>query len=546
MLRDNWSSGDRKRHRETEQGDDPRYRRVAATLSGDEVNSLNRDEVAATTAQYRFLSAGAAYESLLQVSTCGEVQHLPILGQHPSGEDIVQRHQINSLPFQPNIPYSAMLHQQQQQQQQQQQIGNRLSEAAMASVFISMQARQAQMLQGLTSGLSSHLSPLTSGLSHLSRHQVHLPIAPEPNATQVSQAQVFEALSESEILQQFQHIQQRQQGISSVASENETYMQQQQQLLPASPPVENFFTAPLVSQAEMAQALFGSSALLQHSPTQQGLFSTAAVGGSSVQQVLQLPVTSPSNVYNTPYETSQAQIIEGLLQHIQSQQELSSTATTAAAATATESYTQTQEMQVWQQNLALLAARGSALRMSSGMVDQIAPFSQDVRANTRPVAFTPPSLPTSSGITMWLPGDHYMLSEYQVTVRQHLEIFEAEQEDFESNNQGRKRQVVPGQAGIRCRHCSNLPLRNRGRGAVYFPLKLSYIYQAAQNMASIHLSDCCSQIPSDVKQKLRDLRHRRDTALGGKKYWAEAGSASGLYETEEGLRLRPGRGAAAP
>jgi hypothetical protein len=507
-MQDTWSSDGRKRHRETEHGDEPRYRRTATTLSGDEVNSFNRDDVSATTNQHRLPSAGAAYESLLQVGTCWELQHLTMRGQQSSGEETVQRHQINSLPFQPNLPYSVML--QQQQQQQQQQIGNRLSEAAVASASISMQARQAQMLQGLTSGRSSHLSPLTSGLRNLPRHRMHLQISPEPNATQASQSQVFQALSESEILQQLQRLRQRQHGISSVASETE-----QQQLPPAPPDVENFFTPPLVSQAEMSQALFGSSVLLQDIRSQQEFFSTAPAGGSSVQQQVQFPIPSRSNISITPYETSQAQF-------------------------ATESSMQHQQMQVYQQNLALLAARGSALHTFCGMVDQIAPFSQDDGANTRPITFTPPSLPTSSGITMWLPGDDYMLSDYQVTVRQHIEIFEAEREDFESKVQGRQRQVVPGQAGIRCRHCSNLPLRNRGRGAVYFPLKLSYIYQAAQNMASIHLSDSCSQIPDDAKQKLRDLRHRRDTALGGKKYWAEASSASGLYEMEEGLRLRPG------
>jgi hypothetical protein len=141
---------------------------------------------------------------------------------------------------------------------------------------------------------------------------------------------------------------------------------------------------------------------------------------------------------------------------------------------------------------------------------------------------------------MWLPDDSHQLSKYQVAVRQQLEIFEAKQEDIESNIQGRKRQVFPGQAGMRCRHCSNLPLRQRGRGAVYYPLKLSGMYQSAQNMASSHLTDSCSQIPSEVKQKLLDLRHRRDTASGGKKYWAEAGRASGLQETESGLSLRSG------
>ena len=39
-----------------------------------------------------------------------------------------------------------------------------------------------------------------------------------------------------------------------------------------------------------------------------------------------------------------------------------------------------------------------------------------------------------------------------VQVRKQLEIFEALPEDVESNTQGRKKQVVLGQVGIRCRY----------------------------------------------------------------------------------------------
>jgi hypothetical protein len=173
------------------------------------------------------------------------------------------------------------------------------------------------------------------------------------------------------------------------------------------------------------------------------------------------------------------------------------------------------------------------------MVSRPAPSIQGGRADARAAASDPPSLP-SSGIIMGLPDDKHQLSEYQIVVRLHLEIFEAKMEDVKSNIQGRKRRVFLGQAGIRCRHCSNLMLRQRGRGAVYYPVKLSGMYQAAQNMASSHLSDCCTQIPPSIKQRLRDLRHRRETASGGKEYWAKAGRAIGLYETEDGLRLFPG------
>ena len=77
------------------------------------------------------------------------------------------------------------------------------------------------------------------------------------------------------------------------------------------------------------------------------------------------------------------------------------------------------------------------------------------------------------GISLALSIDNNMLSEYQLLVRQQLEIFEAGPEDVESNTQGRKKQVVVGQVGLRCRHCAPFPLRARGRGAVYYPAKLN-------------------------------------------------------------------------
>ena len=123
-------------------------------------------------------------------------------------------------------------------------------------------------------------------------------------------------------------------------------------------------------------------------------------------------------------------------------------------------------------------------------------------------------------------------------VRQQLEVFESGPEDVESNTQGRKKSVVLGQAGIRCKWCAMLPLRARGRGAVYYPSKLSGIYQAAQNMAGSHLIGSCQHMPKNIKEELRQLRETKANASGGKSYWAESGAALGLYESEEGLRLR--------
>lgn len=167
------------------------------------------------------------------------------------------------------------------------------------------------------------------------------------------------------------------------------------------------------------------------------------------------------------------------------------------------------------------------------------------RAQPPPQAYMTAPPPRSQGTPLSLSCDDEQLSEYQMLVRKQLEVFEAQPEDVESNTQGRKKQVVLGQVGIRCRHCAGFPLRQRGRGAVYYPAKLQGVYQAAQNMASSHLCESCQCIPPLLKQELRTLRDRRDTASGGKQYWADGARAMGLIETEEGLRLRRPEGASA-
>ena len=64
-----------------------------------------------------------------------------------------------------------------------------------------------------------------------------------------------------------------------------------------------------------------------------------------------------------------------------------------------------------------------------------------------------------------------------------------------------------------------MPLRTRGRGAVYYPSTLLAVYQAAQNMASSHLCLSCQTIPPSLKKELIRLREKKDNAGGGKQYW---------------------------
>jgi len=152
--------------------------------------------------------------------------------------------------------------------------------------------------------------------------------------------------------------------------------------------------------------------------------------------------------------------------------------------------------------------------------------------------FSPATPPYSRGVPLALQCDADQLSDYQILVRQQLELFEATTADVKCNTQGRKKPVVLGQVGLRCRHCAALPLRARGRGAVYYPTKLDGIYQAAQNMAVSHLCQSCLQIPGGIKEELKKLRERRDNASGGKQYWADSCRAQLVIETENnGLRF---------
>ena len=69
---------------------------------------------------------------------------------------------------------------------------------------------------------------------------------------------------------------------------------------------------------------------------------------------------------------------------------------------------------------------------------------------------------------LYLDGDEQYLTDYQCLLRRQLEVFEAGPNDLRGSTQGRNAQIVLGQVGLRCRHCANLPLAARTKGAVYF------------------------------------------------------------------------------
>jgi hypothetical protein len=140
-------------------------------------------------------------------------------------------------------------------------------------------------------------------------------------------------------------------------------------------------------------------------------------------------------------------------------------------------------------------------------------------------------------VTVFLPHDEGTLSEYQCFARQQIEFFEADAVDVESNAKGRNKPIVLGQVGIRCRHCAALPPKYRSRGAMYYPTKLNLIYQAAQNMTSIHLRNCCKNAPDAILHELMTLRKCKSGTGGGKLYWNEGAHLHGVREVGDCLRF---------
>jgi hypothetical protein len=139
-------------------------------------------------------------------------------------------------------------------------------------------------------------------------------------------------------------------------------------------------------------------------------------------------------------------------------------------------------------------------------------------------------------IPISLPSDEENISEYQCLVRKQIYLFEARAEDVASNAQGRNRPIVLGQVGIQCCHCYFLSPDRRTRGSVYFPGKLSGLYQAAQNMAINHFTESCQHISETKRANIKLLKEQKAYIVGGgKQYWANGARVLGVQETENGL-----------
>jgi hypothetical protein len=151
----------------------------------------------------------------------------------------------------------------------------------------------------------------------------------------------------------------------------------------------------------------------------------------------------------------------------------------------------------------------------------------------------PTTRPPNTSKVLYIEQDTYELSPYQCLVRKQIELFQQPKSLLQSEitTQGRNRPVVPGQVGIRCRHCGTAERNSRSKYAVLFPSQLLGVYQAAQNMANTHLLKTCKLIPEETRKELHKKRIRekgqktcKSAYGGGRHYWAETLRVLGVVE----------------
>ena len=135
------------------------------------------------------------------------------------------------------------------------------------------------------------------------------------------------------------------------------------------------------------------------------------------------------------------------------------------------------------------------------------------------------------------PEDKERLSRHQCYLREQIEIFIATAEDATTYSRGRNKRVEVGQAGLRCKHCSTIPIKDRAKGSTYFPSTLTGVYQGAQNIYHYHFCAGCPFIEKTNLSQVNEILSCRSCG-GGKNYWCIAAERLGLVETGKGLRLK--------
>lgn len=140
-----------------------------------------------------------------------------------------------------------------------------------------------------------------------------------------------------------------------------------------------------------------------------------------------------------------------------------------------------------------------------------------------------------------LTQDKENLSELQCLIRENIEIFTATEKDKNTHFRGRNWTVETGQVGVRCKHCYKAPENEdkQPKSSRYFPLNLSGIYQASQNIYHFHFKNgCCPNMPKKNLSGFNKTKPSRSCYRGGKQYWIMAAESLGVVESSSCLCMK--------
>ena len=190
----------------------------------------------------------------------------------------------------------------------------------------------------------------------------------------------------------------------------------------------------------------------------------------------------------------------------------------------------------------------------------VAPKEESV-STTKPVS-VPVTSDLSDSVTctsLALPDDSVSLNALHCFVRRHLQVFAATVEDVSFPAPGRKTPIHVGQVGIRCIHCTKLPIKDRVKRAVCYPPSISGVYHAVSNMKFDHFAKCRGLPKADRLEfaalrnggnKRHDDVHSSKTTKASKKgsstrstaqYYHTAAQRLGLIDTVKGIRFAKDR-----
>eukprot|EP00562_Extubocellulus_spinifer_P005157 CAMPEP_0178514588 /NCGR_PEP_ID=MMETSP0696-20121128/24093_1 /TAXON_ID=265572 /ORGANISM="Extubocellulus spinifer, Strain CCMP396" /LENGTH=975 /DNA_ID=CAMNT_0020144673 /DNA_START=1 /DNA_END=2928 /DNA_ORIENTATION=+ len=148
----------------------------------------------------------------------------------------------------------------------------------------------------------------------------------------------------------------------------------------------------------------------------------------------------------------------------------------------------------------------------------------------------------SKRILLYSPEDHHWLSDQLCSVRKLIEIFEATEEDVTARSRrgGMKKPIQVGRVGLRCIYCSNVPARQRAKGAVSYPNSIRIVHQAVRNFQRYHLMQC-PNMPQKIKDEYEGLKTTRcHSGNASLQYWITSCHALGMFDTDpdNGIHLR--------